>query len=424
MIKKSLLISGISIIASLLGLLSQIAIVNKFGVNIEVDAYFYGNSLPFFASAIVVSTLSYTLIPRLSAKSNSDEDVINTINQEIKKYLLKSIFISMLGYIFITLLLEIDASLSNIKNLEETKYIIIIAWLISIIQIINGVLSCGIHAKTMHVTATMLVLPQYIGLIAATLLIESSIIYLSVGMLIGCIFTFIISIYIINPNLKHKSIKTHASTPTKNKSFIFSIIALSCFTIYPIIDSYFAVKIGEGALTYLSYAQRIIISSGGLLVNGPSAIIVPKLALILEQEKYQQFIHESRRILLTTFIFSLVLALIIFVFSERLIESLFVHKEFTNHNASELTTILKFMLPGMIGMFVSVIGFRIFFCIPNVEKYGAAIGLIWIFTYILFCAISYKKLGVIGIAASYSVTWIITSVILLYSIKSLMKKND
>ncbi len=155
----------------------------------------------------------------------------------------------------------------------------------------------------------------------------------------------------------------------------------------------------------MGYAHRIIIGFGSLVVAGPSALFVPKFAVLVETGQGAQF----RRLLFAalgfTAAFGGLLAAGMYVFAELIVRILFERGAFGNTASSVVADVLRHMAPGMLAMLLSVITLRAVFCLPASERTAAVMGVGFTCSYAIFSYL-FLEHGIVGIATAYSISWI------------------
>src|SRR3970282_2291898 len=87
------------------------------------------------------------------------------------------------------------------------------------------------------------------------------------------------------------------------------ILAMFCFTVYQAIDAYWAPQIGPGNLAYLGYSQRILVVIGSIVIAGPAAVILPRLAEAYADDRVNDLHHDTMRAVRMVIAFALPVSL-------------------------------------------------------------------------------------------------------------------
>ena len=106
---------------------------------------------------------------------------------------------------------------------------------------------------------------------------------------------------------------------------------------------------------------------------------------------------------------------------------MFYRGDFNINDVEKVALTLRYMLPGMIFMLISVIELRIILCFKNVEEMACLLGIFWILSYFILCAVL-NGIGIKGIAMAYSITWMVYCLMGLkyieYKLKEISKEKN
>ncbi len=405
MLKSSLLITALSLVGSFLGLLVQLLMAQRYGSGVEVDAYLYAISTPTFVAGLLASLLSYTVVPRMAQHSENPVKQNRLIVSLIALASCTALFLLLispaLGYLQKDLLPE----RSLIQQQHNLQQLLLIGWVIAAMQIVLAAACAVITGLKKPITSTALNLGPYIAMLIAMLISQGGTEQLAYGMLAGTCASLILALAMLQQRVYgHWQQIAWMEVRALVMSSPYTIVAMSCFSAYAVVDSYWAPRAGEGVLASLGYSQRIIIALGNLAVAGPSAILVPKFSEIVAKGSQADFDTMFKRTLATTLAISCTLALCLYVGAKPLIQWLFTRGAFGQQDAARVAAVLQYCLPGMVFMLLSVISLRVLFCFRNIEKIGALLGAFWGVAYFVFSAI-FIHAGAEGLASAYSLTW-------------------
>lgn len=370
MIKASIIVTILSLVGSLMGFLVQMLMATHYGTGVEVDAYLYAIGSPSFLSGMVAALFSYTLVPKIAKINHSDKQ---------QKQLLTSVL--FLGFAIVIMLvlsspvwvrLQKNALPSNsaILNLEYINRLLILGWFISGAQILLSLSGAILIGFKKPIIATLLNLGPYFGMLfSITIIYNSEILNLAYGLLLGNSVSFAIGFYLFRKNIA-LNFQTVAWSEIKHilKQAPYTLIGMSCFSIYAVIDSYWAPRAGVGVLASLGYSQRLMIAIGNLAVAGPSAVFAPKLSEFIVQNRKKEFDTLLYSVLIGTVVIVSILAAVLCLEGESIINLLFKRGAFDQSDVIKVAEVLKYCLPGMICMLLTVTCFRVIFCFNNMEK--------------------------------------------------------
>lgn len=378
----------------------------RYGSGVEVDTYLYAISTPTFVAGVLAALLSYTVVPRMAQHSENPQQqnrlIVSLIALSMCIGLILLLLSPALSYVQKQLLPQ-NSPMQQQHNLQQ---LLLVGWGIAAMQILLAAVCAVLTGLKKAITATSLNLGPYFGMLIAMLISQGSgTEQLACGMLVGTCTSLILALAMLHRRVRGH---WHQVAWVEVRALVmrspYTIVAMSCFSAYAVVDSYWAPRAGEGVLASLGYSQRIMIALGNLAVAGPSAILVPKFSEIVAKGSQADFDKILKRTLATTLAIGGTLAFCLYVGAEPLIQWLFMRGEFDQHDAARVAAVLRYCLPGMVFMLLSVISLRVLFCFRDIEKLGALLGAFWGVAYFMFSAIFIHS-GAEGLASAYSLTW-------------------
>lgn len=403
-------ITGMSFLLSVLGFINNLILARVFGIGAEIDLFLYVTSTPLFIAALLNSYFMYGVVPLLIK--------VTDLKRSSTDMLILACLLSC-PFFFIALILKIDvlyisSSLFNIYGLKANM--ILIAWTIGGVQIIFGAISAILNVKKNYFTSILLQALTPIGLLVGTVIatFHANIIYPLIGMLMGLVVATISGIFFLR-NFWIKNKKNELN----NVKYLFDInlktfntlVATSAFAVFSIIDAHLAISHGDGVLSTLGYAQRIIIGFGNLAVIGVFTIAGPKFAETLQNDGFFEFKLIVKKALSTVLSIAVGLGLILWLNLEILLKLIFGERANTDE-VNYLLSILPIMLIGMIPMLCSSVLLRAVFCIRNINIYIILFGVGVPVIYMALCLLL-SSMGLFSFAISYLTSWIYGLIVLL-----------
>jgi putative peptidoglycan lipid II flippase len=417
MFRSSALVTLLALSASVLGFVVQLLLARRFGISVDVDAYLFALSVPTFIASLVSSMMSYELVPRLVACETDQTYHKRYITTLVLGVSSLSLILGIVGGVFGILQSQMLPSGSPIRLYEYLPHLILLGWAISAFQINQSCLSAILNAHRRYLVAALLALLPYLGMIFSMILLEgiAGIAALPIGMLMGTILATLCGLYILRQNFFPIQLR-HLLWPEMRQlvsSSPYTVVAMTCFSSYAVVDAYWAPQAGQGALATLGYAQRLVIAFGNLAVAGPSAVLVPRFAELIREKDFTGLRSSLLRALLAVGGIAAGVAIAMALFAKELVELLFARGSFGFEEVGIVTQTLRCMLPGMVPMLMSVILLRALFCLDGSAKKAAILGLGWTIAYFIASMITYKH-GATGLAIGYSVVWFVHFCILGY----------
>jgi putative peptidoglycan lipid II flippase len=412
MLRSSLIVTVLTLGASILGFVVQLMLAQRFGVGVEVDAYLFSLSIPTFIAGLISAILSFNLTPRLvSAKSvlAFHHNLMGSVVIGVTTITLVLV-VAMYG-LMLLFINQILPSGSQLRKYDELHALVVLTSIVGGGQIVQGCVSAMLNSERKFVHGALIALLPYVGMLGLLVVLEESagIKTVVIGLLLGTIAAVFIGISLMRKSIFPISWKSVSLVELSNlaKTSFYTAFAMSCFSAYSIVDAYWGPRAGDGALATLGYAQRLVIAVGNLAVAGPSAVLVPHFAEYLQNKNYRGFLDLMRRAFILVAAIAIVVALVLGALSAEIASLLFGYGEFGQDNVLQVANTMTNMTPGMVAMLLSVIGLRVLFCFESAHKQEAILGLAWTIGYFIASSFAHK-FGPPGIALAYSSVWFIT----------------
>jgi putative peptidoglycan lipid II flippase len=416
MFKSSVLISFLSLLATAFGFLTQLLIAQKFGTSIEVDIYIISLSTPVFIAGMVGMLFNLTITPALSKLSKARQNELILVLWSI------TIAVSFLIVIFSPALIDYQIYLSkgslSSRIDEDYKDYFFASWQVCSLQICLFLATSILVGLSMPVTATAIAVLPYIGsFVVLYFSKKNSLISAIHGNEYGILIALILSLFILNTPLKKIKYNFEWSQ-IKSVAFksVAVLIAMMCFSIYAIIDSFWAPRSGEGVLAIMSYTQRIIIGLGNLAIAGPSLLLMPLFSTVIAEKNFEKFKKLITNLILSSGLIIIALSILLYIYGYEIVTILFLRGEFTESSVNAVYIALKIALPGMAAMLFSVLLTRLVLCFEGSELHAAGLGVVWALVYFSMCSL-FHTYGYKGFSFSYSLTWFVYLSLIIYTVK-------
>lgn len=409
MLKSSFILSGLSLGVSILSLLNQLVIAHQFGSSIDLDAYFVSSSVPTFVAGTIVAAFSYSLVPFLLSQKSDYFNVIVSLMTVI--IIAGAIAVSVFGYICSNIFLLAKYTQYSKDTIMQVNRL---SWLYCFFAIIIGYFVCVLNSKKRFYLPIILSGLPYLGIMLSSLFFDKTfgIITIAIGLLVGTVISCLIMFFVVKKDftLPENPFININSVIAVFKQLPFVIVGMSCFTIYQSIDAYWAPAIGTSNLAYLSYCQRIIIAIGGLVIAGPSIILVPFLSETLLKQGVDTFLEILLKTIKFTFFICAFVVIILSILAEAIVKILFERGNFDKISVNGVASILPYLAIGMIPMLFVIIFFRAIM-LQNREQSSALLGLISIVCYFTLSGLFSGWLKLEGIGLAYIMSWLITMLV-------------
>lgn len=408
MLTSSILVSLASLLVSLISFANQLVLARLFGASMSMDAYLIANSVPMLVAGVLSAVLAYSLVPALMVQKADFASYRRFSGLLLISLVVVSGMISVAGFLAAPLQIGMLGEALLSASRQEAIAIARISWMTAGVILIVG------HLSAMHNAASRFLVPifasmvPFIGMIVAGLTFGTACGPLAVawGMLAG--FLLVIPVLLIRtlPELDFSNLcllmwKDVAGYLVRTPLII---LAMLCFTVFQSIDAYWAPQIGTGNLAYLGYSQRILVSLGTLVIAGPAAVILPRLAEAYADGRITDLLQDTQRAVRMVTAFALPVALSVSILAAPLVQLLFERGAFDRQATQGVATILPLMMAGMMAMLCVVMIFRALFAKHDIAR----VSILGILTTVLYFGLSgllSQRLGVGGIALAYALTW-------------------
>ena len=406
------LVTGLTLGASGINFISQALLAFRFGAGTDVDSYAFSLSVPIFVAGLVASIISYTVVPMIAVEHD---------NPERRSGICFAFAWIGVGIGLLLALLSIPGLLiqpyalpsgSPIMANTELPAMILAGWFAAGAQVMGAMMTAQLIACRRPIAAALLgLLPGLSTSIALLALARLGIVVAVAGLFVGSLLAAAVGLYLQRMILlAHPArIDFRAEAGALMHNAIWAALALSCFSSFAVSDAYWAARMPEGSLASLSFVQRLIIGIGSLVVAGPSALFVPRFAAFVSVSDGRGFGRLLARTLMVVWGLGAASAALLYVCSEQMVALLFKRGSFGDDDVLSLSALFRDMAPGFVAMIGVVILMRALFCIKGTGRLAAILGGGWCLLYFGLSGLLHHR-GALGIAESYSTSWIIMAI--------------
>lgn len=407
MLKKSGILTLLSICISIISAVNQLIIAKSFGSSPDLSNYLVASSIPLFIAGTIVVAFDYSLVPVLVNQVNRP-DITKVRSAFTTSIIISSAVISLIGY-FITLTFY---SLPGNQFDNSVFFLnLTLSYLLCFFQILIGYLKCiaNAHFKfTVPFLASSI--PNFLVIISCLTLSD----FLGTpSILIGLLCGNIIGLVIIILHLGKDIIWSFADkfkwdSEIKNyyRGLPLVFVGMLAFTVFSAIDIIWVPSLGASKLAYVNYCQKILATAGTLIIAGPSSILSPYLAKQLLEDSKEVFFKTVEKSIKLALLVSSFSAIYIVVYSEEIIQFLFERGNFTHKDTIGVSSTLVYFGLAVIPLVCVILIFRALMAKRDIAS-GAKIGLVCSISYFVFSGLLKNFLDVQGIGLSYVFCWIL-----------------
>ncbi len=397
------------------GFFRDVLFANFLGANILSDAFLFAFRLPnLFRRILAEGAMNSVFIPLYIRQSKESQSLASDFTSAVFLIFLS---ITSIMTIFVFLFSEQITSflapgfMDNEDQFNFAIQLIPIIFPFLIFVTLSAVISSVLNIKGKFF------LPSFLSVILNVLMIGTLLIFKSEShfplawsiLIAGIIQLFLL---LINANffkslfqfgLKKLSLLS-SILRTFFKRFLFSVLGSGIVQLNIFVSMLFASLVGEGAISHIYYADRIIDLPFALIAVAMTFTLLPYLSKnILDEEKNANAFNQT---IIFCFIFALPSSFALFFISEDIVRVLFGRGEFLNKDiliTANLLLIYSFSLPGYM---ISRICNQVFYSYERVDLPIKASIPTFILNLIL-CFSLYRSLGVYGLAIAGAISvWI------------------
>lgn len=393
--------------------MSQVILAKTFGVSVAVDAYFFCIGAPVFFGGLMAGAINFFLTPELRRLQPSTEAASPAVSYPAVLRLAALLNLLTVGVAVVGLPLQVLTlpAASPIRAETSLPWLLVGAWLFSGALVHQSVVAALLASRDMLVQAAVLPLlpPVCSGLLVLAVGERLGIASVLGGQLLGSAAAIAYSTNLCR--LRQNGAVSGAVAPLLRlvlTGLPSAAIAMACFSAYPLIDSVLAPRAGDHVMSHISYAQRVIIGLGTLLVAAPLAMATNQFADLAGKGDLDAFLARYRKILSLSLLPVAALAALLVFGGDLVVDLLFGRGRFGADEVRTVGLATSYMAPGMLLMLLTSLTFRAAFSLRGGPRTFALVGIAWVISYSVLSALLLRH-GVIGLAASYSLSWLLAS---------------
>lgn len=388
------------------GFIRDVLFANYLGANILSDAFLFAFKLPnLFRRILAEGVMNSVFIPMYVKIDNESQSKANDFIWCIFIIFLAITFLlSIFVFFYSDLIISYLAPgfLINIDQFNMAHKLTPIIFPFLIFVTLSAVISSVLNVRGKFFLPSFLSVILNIFMIGTLLIFKSdSHVPLAWSILIAGIVQLLL-LLINSSNLIHlskftlKSFIWFSSTIiTFLKRFLYSIFGSGVVQLNVFVSMLFASLVGEGAISHIYYADRIIDLPFALIAVAMTFTLLPYLSKnILDEKKNVKAFNQT---IIFCLIFALPSSFALFFISEEIVTVLFGRGEYQYNDiiiTSNILIIYAFSLPGYM---ISRICNQVFYSYERVDLPVKASVPALVLNFIL-CFVLYRSLGVYGLA--------------------------
>ena len=434
-IQKATIIVMITLLLSrILGFVREVIVANVYGASIETDAFFAAFTIPdVMFNLLIAGALSSGFMPVFTSyiAKGEDEKAWKSANSFITAALIFILIFNVLGITFAKVLVPLVASgmMKTPEGFELTVKLTRIMFTAVTFTVLAGLLRGILNSYKIFTAPAIGPVLYNVGMIGGALILGATslgIFGMTIGVIVGALMNFLVQV----PDFRRvggaKYLKF--TIDTKDEGFrkmialmIPAIIGLSVSQLNIVINQNIATFLGEGYLTLVRYANRVMLLPLGIFAMAIATTLFPVMNTQIARKEINEFKDTFSEGFRTIMYITIPAAVGMIVLNQEVIRLLFKSGSFTESDVHITGIVLAFYSFGLIGQSAVQIITRGFYAIQDTKTPVKVAFITVIVNGVLGVGLTFfTPLGIAGVSCAYSVSSIV-NMYLLY--KGLRKKT-
>lgn len=423
--KTALLIVIITLISKVFGFFREIILSYFYGASDISDAYLIAYTIPGFIFSLIGIGIAASFIPMYS--SIQRKEGVKSADQFTSNLLVTSMIALLLLTLIMQLFLTPTVKLFAIGFNEETLALATDFTRISLFGVFFSVLfhlfSGYLNLKENYHIPAIAGIPNNIVVILTIWLSASyGILFLPIG-IVASMATQLLLVYIYVKKKKYGfSFQAKNILKDKNlkKILILSlpvILGVSVNQLNVLIDRTVASTVSIGGISALNYANRLNTFVQGIFVTSLVTVMYPLLSNLVANEDKKNVKKLLREIITTINLIIVPISMGTTIYSDQIVKIVFGRGEFDGYAVNMTSSALLFYSIGMVGAGLQEVLSRVFYSYQDTKTpmINSSIGVV---INIILNIILSKILGIGGLAFATSISAIITTILLVISLRN------
>ena len=368
-LKSSSIVTVMTFLSRVLGLVRDYFIARYFGANGFTDAFLVAFKIPNFLRRLFgEGAFSQALVPILAeTKANHDEEEVqNVINHIGTKFLTILIVITIISVVLAPLVILVFAW-GFYFDADPTKFDLASSMLritfpylllISLTAFAGSILNTYDKFAVPAFTPVLLNISMILSAVYLSQYLETPIMALAWGVLIGGVVQLLFQIpFLIKiKKLPHLTRGDHPSVKTLKKRMLPALFGVSVSQINLLLDTIIASFLISGSISWLYYADRLIEFPLGVFGVALATVVLPSLSQDHATDNTKAFAKKIDWSLRVVLLMAAPAAVGLFLLAEPMLITLFEYGEFNTQDTSMSGWALKAYSLGLLAfIFIKVL---------------------------------------------------------------------
>lgn len=414
------------LISRILGFVREVIVANVYGASIQTDAFFAAFTIPdVMFNLLIAGALSSGFMPVFTSylAKGEEEQAWKSANSFISISLIFILIFNVIGITFARFLVPLVASgmMKTPEGFNLTVKLTQIMFTAVTFTVLAGLLRGILNSYKVFTTPAIGPVLYNVGMILGAIVLGMTslgIYGMTIGVIVGALMNFLVQV----PDFRSVGAARYLkfSVDTKDPGFrkmialmIPAIIGLSVSQLNIVINQNVATLLGDGFLTLVRYANRVMLLPLGIFAMGIATTLFPVMNSQIARKEFSDFKDTFSEGFRTIMYITIPAAVGMIVLSEPVVRVLFKSGSFTESDVQITGVILAFYSIGLIGQSGVQIITRGFYAIQDTKTPVKVAFITVIINAILSIGLTFlTPLGIAGVSCAYSVSSIVNMYLL------------
>jgi putative peptidoglycan lipid II flippase len=415
-----------TVIVKGMGFFKEMEVGSTFGLSEILDTFLIATLIPGFINTVFMSSFQNVFIPNYIAEMRTSSASASFLSACVILTFGLAITLMLISYLFTDIFLESvfkNHSLQYYQIIRSQFYIVlpcILFWSFS--SLFSGIL----EIKGLFIFSSLYPIFTSFAILVCLFFFKNQMGYtlLAIGMLIGSflelVYVLMVSVYkktlqFAKPNFSSLNIKMiYNQLPSKiGSGFLTGSTGF--------VNQFFAAQLVVGSIASFNYGMKIPSFLATILVISIGNVLLPYFSNLVQDDRHKAY-QVLYRSIATVFFISLIIAGMLFLFSDTIISFLFERGNFTSQNTLTVALIQRIVLI-YIPFYIATIIIIKFLTSINKNSYmfyASVINLVLNVTLNYYFA---KKYAVYGLAIATTLVYIVNFIVLFLLVRYQHKKD-
>ena len=402
-----------------LGFVRDIVITGSFSFGMETDAYYAAFTIPdLIYYALVGGALSSAFIPVFTSflAKNQEEDGFIMANSILNLVSIAALVLIGLGLVFTPQLVRMLVQFTD-ESFELTVLLTRVMFAQSFFMCLAGISQGILQSYKEFVTPAMGAVVYNIVIIAVGFVLSRflGIMGFSLGVVIGAFLNLAMQIVMMKKmGFSFRVMKIDLTHPGVKQFFALLLpvlLGLSVNELNLLVSQYLGSGLGEGVLSSLKNAQRIMMLPVGIFAASIGLSMFPTMTEHMARGEVEDYKKTLTMGLRTILFITLPATVGLMALSYPIVRAMYLQFAVTEHSIQVISTILIFYCFGIVGYSAQQILNRGFYAIQD-TKSPVSINIFILLTNIVLSFLLVGPFGYRGLAFAYSASGLLSMVVL------------